>query len=156
MNKLLIITMLSSLSFISQAAVLKAHHNVLISKIRQPVNGPRQDTQHTDQASLALTQSFRKASHANVRYNSSCRSVDCLAGPKSKRFTYYVSPQWVFWNDTDKKHPAIKIAIYDIKSRQVLATKIIQAASSSALIGKPTPVLTHQISLTVQALYADK
>ncbi|CAG9297354.1 DUF4823 domain-containing protein [Celerinatantimonas diazotrophica] len=152
---ILIYTCLSALSFPLWATPLKEHHNVLISRIRQPINGPNQNQQMNDEGSLALTQAFKHYSKAKVTYSPACNSVDCLAGPKSQGYYYYVSPQWVFWNATDPKtqHPSLKIAIYDIRSRQVIATQIINANKSSALIGQPDPILANQVRLTVKALY---
>lgn len=152
---ILICTYLSTLSLSLWATPLKEHHNVLISRIRQPINGPAQNQEMNNKGSLALTQAFKQYSKAKVTYSPACHSVDCLAGPKSHGYYYYVSPQWVFWNATDPKtqHPGLKIAIYDIQSRQVIATKIIKANKSSALIGQPDPILSNQVKLTVKALY---
>ncbi|MFM2478284.1 DUF4823 domain-containing protein [Celerinatantimonas sp. MCCC 1A17872] len=152
---ILICTFSTAISLPLWATPLKAHHNVLISRVRQPINGPHQNQEMNNEGSLALTQAFKHYSKAKVTYSPACHSVDCIAGPKSHGYYYYVSPQWVFWNATDPKHqhPALKIAIYDIKTRQVIATRIIKANKSSALIGAPDPILSNQVKLAVKELY---
>ncbi|MFM2486410.1 DUF4823 domain-containing protein [Celerinatantimonas yamalensis] len=154
-----IIILAGLIGFSVHAQSLFPNKAVLISKVRQPINGPSQNQAETDQASLALVMAFKQYTTERVTYDAVCNSVDCLAGPKSHGYDYYVSPQWVYWDNsaqTPNSQPDIKIAVYSVKTRQVIASRIISANKSSALIGAPTPILSEQIKQAITSLYQDK
>ncbi|MFM2482312.1 DUF4823 domain-containing protein [Celerinatantimonas sp. YJH-8] len=144
-------------------AVLKANQGVFISQVRQAINGPKQNQERINSAALALQQAF-KAHTKHVLYSPSCSSVDCLAGPKIQGYSYYVSPQFVFWDNQaangagQKDVPELKIAIYDVASRQVIATQIISSGSSSVMIGgshTEHELLSGSVKAAIDAFYKD-
>lgn len=144
------------------APILQQGKQVFITKVRQPVIGKKIDKSGQQLVELALESAFRAHSD-KVTYEPSCSSTHCLAGPKIKGYSYYVSPQFVYWNNQSNKGmgerdaPEVKIAIYDVNTREVIHNAIISAGSGRAMLGGPenNELLSGAIRRHVNALYSE-
>lgn len=140
--------------------VLDKGKKVLITRIRQPVIGKKIGKSGQQRAELALQSAFN-AYADRVTYEPSCVSTHCLAGPKVKGYSYYVSPQFVYWVNQSNKgmgerdQVELKIAIYDVNTREVIHNAIISAGSGRAMLGGPSDneLLSGAIRRHINALY---
>lgn len=159
----LVLSLLLTLVTLSAYATtsLTKNEGVFISQVRQAIQGPKQDKAQTQQAALALKQAFKPYTK-KLSYHPTCVSVACLGGPKTKGYRYYVSPQFVHWENqgahqTGRSNaPELKLTIFEISSKQPIISEIISTGSSSALIGgnhSPSRLLNEAIQQAVNRYY---
>jgi hypothetical protein len=139
---------------------LVAGHGVYISK---PKNGRYGKIEYRESGIMtanSIKSAFSRFS-TEIHVPEACLGKECLGRIPVEKYTYYVAPEILHWEDRATEWSElpdkieIKVVIYDIKSGREITSAVLSGRSKWATFGgdHPQDLLPEPVNQFVQSLY---